>query len=62
MNEPEKQENFCQISIQPNYSLLRFKVRRILSSEFNLNVESKYSTDEIIPKIWFQIGKVRRTS
>jgi hypothetical protein len=51
MDESEKQENVYLISIQPNYSLLRFKIRRILSPEFNLNVESKCSIDEITQKI-----------
>jgi hypothetical protein len=46
MNEPEKQENLWQISIQPNYSHLRFKIRRIPSPEFYFIVESECSTDE----------------
>jgi hypothetical protein len=32
MNEPEKQEY-----LQPNYSLLRLKIRKILSPDFNFN-------------------------
>jgi hypothetical protein len=56
MNEPEKQENLYQISIQPNYSLLRFKIRRILSPEFKLNVESKCST-QITQKIWLKLAR-----
>jgi hypothetical protein len=36
--------------VQPNYSLLRFKIRKILSPGFNLNFESKCSTDEITQK------------
>jgi hypothetical protein len=52
MNKPEKQENLCQISKQTNYSLLIFKVRRILSPKFHLNDEFKCSTDEITQKFW----------
>jgi hypothetical protein len=62
MNEPEKQENLCLIPIQPNYSPLRFQIRRILSPEFNLNVESECSKGEITQKKLVKIGKVRRTS
>jgi hypothetical protein len=51
MNEPEKQENLCLIPIQPNYSPLRFQIRRILSPEFNLNVESECSKGEITQKV-----------
>jgi hypothetical protein len=50
MNDPEKQENFCQISIQPNYSLLRLKIRGIPTPEFNFVVESECSTDDITQK------------
>jgi hypothetical protein len=48
MNEPEKQEN---------YSLLRFKISRILSPECNLNVESKCSTGEITQKVCFKLAR-----
>jgi hypothetical protein len=57
MNEPEKQENLCKISKQPSYSLLRFKIRRILSPEFSLNVESKCITDEITQKIGLKLAR-----
>jgi hypothetical protein len=43
--------------MQPNYSVLRFKIRRILSPEFNLNVESKCSTDEITQKGWLKLAR-----
>jgi hypothetical protein len=43
--------------MQPNYSVLRFKIRRILSPKFNLNVESKCSTDEITQKGWLKMAR-----
>jgi hypothetical protein len=57
MNEPEKQEMLYLISIQPNFFLLRFKIRRILSPEFNFNVESMCSTDEITQKVWLKLAR-----
>jgi hypothetical protein len=56
MKEHEKQENLYEISIQPNYSLLRIKIRKILSPEFNLNVESKCSLDEITQKVCLKLA------
>jgi hypothetical protein len=54
MNEPEKQENLCKVFIHLSYSFLRLKNRRILSSDFNLNGNSKYSADDITQKIWLK--------
>jgi hypothetical protein len=47
MDEPEKQEDLFYFSIKPIYSVLRLKIRKILSPDFNFEVEPKFSTDDI---------------
>jgi hypothetical protein len=47
----------CKTSLQPNNSLLIFKIRRILSPEFKLNVESECSTDEITQRNWLKLAR-----
>jgi hypothetical protein len=32
-------------------------MRRIISPEFNLNVDSKCSTDEITKKVWLKLAR-----
>jgi hypothetical protein len=46
MKKPEKKEIFAK-SLYNLSSLLKLKIRRILSPDFNFNVKSKYSADDI---------------